>query len=1624
MNPVVPVVVSRFRRRLFTLVLLAGLLLTRFAHAQLPAFPGAEGAGAYAAGGRYGDVYHVTTLSSSATTPGSFYYGIANAPAAGRTIVFDLSGYIHIGGTYSMNKPKITIAGQTAPGDGIGFKDGTFNIVANDIIIRDIRFRDGNSADSADLGNNANIIMDHCDVMLSNDENLSSFGTPPDNFTFQWCMNSWGMETHSCGGLWDQNHATCHHSLWSHNHTRNPKARPTLLDWVNNVTFDWDIGFIMGDSNSSANWKANVRGCYFVSPPGNTHSVALEKAGLITSSGLPNFSLYLDDCAMDGNGDGILNVSKTGYALASGSYNTNATPYTNNGVAVTRDDYLTAYKKVLSAAGPLRMDADPAVTLRDELNTILVNNVVKQIRFHVNGPTKTGASNGGFGTLNSAPPPVDTDHDGMPDFWESSLGSNVNLDDHTNAVPAAAFVPAGYTLLEEHLQFLTLPHGEVAKFTASVPTALDVDLHKYTLGFTNKLPVTYTISNVTNGTVTLTNGHVAHFVSPTNYSGRARFDFTVTDGDGSTWKQTFAVLVSSVALPRDLLWKGDGVSNNFDTNATTFLFGTNLTAYSSGDNVTFDDTGSTNPAVNIVGALTPSSLTIEAAKNYTLGGSGTLGGTMTLNQSGGGTLTVKTANSFTGGGTIDSSTLVINSGGDIGSGALTLQNATLTSTYGGSANYTLDNLLTIPDGTTSTINLSPRMSITGLSGNGTVNLNVSGTPFNYDNLNGAYAAFTGTLNITGTVANSLLTAQFNGGAFDGNLANAEVNLDNVAIISRHNTGGNTLFIGALTGTATSAIQGSGYAGPMTLVVGGLNLDTVFAGSITTNALNPGTTNRVIKVGTGKLTLSGTNNFAGALIVSNGTLRVTGSDAGSNVVTVTTGATLDGTGSLLGGMTIQAGGKVSPGLGVGSFGTLTTSNNVTLNISANMYFDLSGSPGGANDKITMQGGLLTMGNPQNYIFNLTDHALGAGTYILIDGGANTSASGVGFASNLPGGTRQTLAFQRPANNNGQCYVQLSVAGSASSLVWSGTNGSAWDVATTTNWLNGSAADKFYNLDTVTFDDTATNGTATVLPNTGTVQPIFLVVSNNTRAYTLNGGGIVGLTTLVKNGPGMLVLSPYVVSTSSTIVNGSTTITVASTNGIAPGQYVSSSGINGGTTVVSVPSTTNVLISQAATKSATYTIAYCAANLFSGGTTVNGGTLQLVNNPFGGGVGPIVLNGGTLYLNDIGTGTTITCAGTNTLQTSGQPYADFSLQGSGWLNLNIGDGGVFSPGGDWSGFSGTINFTTGNWMRELDTTAFGSANAVWNFGSNGGLYNKNGGSTISLGAVFGGSGAGLSGATTAYATLTTFVIGGVNTNSVFGGTISDGGAAATALIFNGPGSLALTGNNTFSGNTTVNAGTLFVNNTNGSGTGAGDVLVASSATLAGSGSIAGLATLADGAILAPGSSAGTLKIAEGLVLGSGSILNFELGTVSDQVIVTNDLTLAGTLNVTNLAGFGVGAYTLFTYGGALSLGTVTLGTKPAGYNYSIYTNTPGAVKLIVAPTTPPKFGAVSLNGTNLNFSGTNGVPLGNFYLICSTNLTMPLANWTRVATNQFDAGGGFNFTNGVNAGSPQQFYRLQQ
>jgi hypothetical protein len=136
------------------------------------------------------------------------------------------------------------------------------------------------------------------------------------------------------------------------------------------------------------------------------------------------------------------------------------------------------------------------------------------------------------------------------------------------------------------------------------------------------------------------------------------------------------------------------------------------------------------------------------------------------------------------------------------------------------------------------------------------------------------------------------------------------------------------------------------------------------------------------------------------------------------------------------------------------------------------------------------------------------------------------------------------------------------------------------------------------------------------------------------------------------------------------------------------------------------------------------------------------------------------------------------------------------------------------------------------------------------------------------------------------------------------------------------------------------------------------------------------------------------------------------------VSGNLVLGGQLNITNTGGFGVGTYTLFSYGGALRMGSLTIASAPTGFVCTVSTNTVGQVNLVV---TRPQFNAINAGINGLVMSGSGGPASGTYYVLGSTNIALPLNLWTRIVTNQFDSGG--NFTNAFSPDSPQEFYRLQ-
>ncbi len=1480
------------------LAIATGSITNPVVYPPVVAFPGAQGYGANATGGRGGSVYHVTTLADSG--PGSFRDAVSRG---GRTVVFDVGGYINLYSAVSAAS-GLTIAGQTAPGGGIGLMGNELSFYGkNNIICRFLRVRQGGTSTGSSginigSGNGyaSNMIFDHTSVEFGQWDSFDAVHTT--DFTIQYCIIADPINQ-QFGAHVEGGNASYFNNLWVNAHNRQPLAKASTV-YVNNVIYDFQAGYTV--ANTAGHFSHDIVNNYFITGPSSTSP----NSDFFQFNN--NQTIYAVGNMLDSSRDGVLNggPSEPGSGIVAA---TPWSPVTANFPTVSAQ---TAYRIDVSSAGALPSDLLDAQVISQVTSLGTAGRIIVS-------PADTGLPNNGYGTINGGTAPADSDQDGMPDVWEMATGSNPHAADN-NVV-----APNGYTLLENYLAWLAAPHAFVQT------NATDLDLWPYTLGFTNG--ALYMLSAPFNGTVTITNRHFAHFAPAAGFTGLAGFTFAVADPDGTAMTNSMGLLVTMLYTSKNLVWQGDGNANVWDTtNTPDWLDGSDSSVFTSGDNVTFDNSGLASPAINLTSTVAPGGVLVDANQDYTFSGSGSISGNGGLTKSGAGTLTLNNNNNFIGPVNLNAGTLQLNDGGTLGGGTINLQSGTLVNNYSAGNYLNLVNPLVVPTNGFATINLGYDINLTGtLTGAGTLNLNVQSGGAT-DQYKGNGSGFAGTINLLGAGGLRLVA---NGGAFSGfNNALTIINAP-VALGFYDNSGGNTYYFGALSGNNPAAALYDYYAGAPTLQIGALNLNTTFAGQFQTSV-------NLVKIGAGTLTLSGASTHTGTTTVSSGTLAVTGSFS-SSPVTVNSGATLAGNGVLGNGLAVLSGGTLAPGAGPGGFGTLTVSNSLSL-ASPQLDFDLSSSPAGGNDSLWLPGATLTQSGVQTYHFNLLNNAVGAGVYTLI-GGAAANNSGGSFATDLPATTRQTFTLQ-----NTSAGVQLAVTGNAGSLLWRGANGSSWDPATTPNWLNGIGVDVFYNLDAVRFDDTSTNGNVTI---SGVVQPAAVLVTNNARTYTIGGGVLGGFGRLVKAGAGQLILN--------------------------------------------------------------------SSNSYAGGTYVAGGTLQLVNNSYASGLGPIFLNGGTLFLNGVGAGALITATGASQLATYGQPYASFNLQGAGSLNLNVGGGGVFSPGGDWSGYAGTIYFSTANGIQIVGPAVFGSAAAVWDLGPNGSIFNKSGSLTNYLGALFGGTNASLSGATTAPAGLTTFVVGGVNTNSVFHGLISDGGAAPAALIYNGPGSLAVTGNNTFSAGTTVNAGTLLVNNPAGSGTGSGPVSINPGATLGGNGTIGGQVALAAGAILAPGlNGAGTLTVTNDLGLNNASVLQFQLGTATDRVAVAGNLTLGGTLNLSSATGFGSGTYTLFTYGGVLSLGTLNFGAVPAGFGYTLDTSVVGQVNVMV---TAPRFGTMQATAKGLVLSGSGGTPGANYYLLTATNLTTPLPDWTPLLTNQFDAGGNFSVTNAIAPANWQRFYRLK-
>lgn len=401
----------------------------------LLAFPGAQGFGRFATGGRGGTVYHVTNLNDSGT--GSFRDAISQS---NRIIVFDVAGVIRINSRLVF-KSNITVAGQTAPGEGITiYGDGMSCSGASNVIVRYMRFRMGSvgtkDADCAGLANGGNMIFDHCSFAWGQDENFSinwdNKGTAPHDVTIQNCIVGQGLMQHSAGGLIQADNITMYRVLLCDNKTRNFKVKGKH-QYVNNIVYNWSsYAYEMGGESSGESF-ANTVGNLFI----NGNSTSSSANGF--AGGNSNFHFYGNDNWQDRNKDGLFNPELITFTGGSDQV---ATPYDYPELETWKGNELVA--KLLPEVGA-------SLPYRDLTDAYMINEVLS---FGKKGNLITSEKDLPYGTPDTwtvfkGTKLVDTDGDGMPDEWEKANGTDPNKDD------AMTIANNGYTNIENYFNSIT-----------------------------------------------------------------------------------------------------------------------------------------------------------------------------------------------------------------------------------------------------------------------------------------------------------------------------------------------------------------------------------------------------------------------------------------------------------------------------------------------------------------------------------------------------------------------------------------------------------------------------------------------------------------------------------------------------------------------------------------------------------------------------------------------------------------------------------------------------------------------------------------------------------------------------------------------------------------------------------------------------------------------------------------------------------------------------------------------------------------------------------------------------------------------------------------------------------------
>lgn len=436
------------------------------------AFPGAEGYGKYARGGRGGAVYEVTNLEDAG--PGSLRAAVeASGP---RTVVFRVSGTIDLESALRIRNPYLTIAGQTAPGDGIAIKDHPLVIEADEVVIRYVRVRLGDQTDSDVDAVSAryvkNIILDHVSASWSIDETMSIYHA--DSVTVQWSLVSESLYdthhekgAHGFGGIWGGNHSTYHHNLLAHHSSRNPRFASGCghTDFRNNVVFNWGYNSTYGGEKQQPGdsrfrlCEINLVANYYKPGPATSPGEVMHRiASPWSREGPSDYGRwYVADNVVHGNEIVTADNWNGGVQPGDGSSTIAVLrldePFPS--MPIDPQDAEEAYRSVLFNVGATLPRRD-RVDLRiiDETRNGYATYEGKSYTqdrtvadpFRKSGIIDSQADVGGWPKLRSTTAPTDTDHDGMPDDWE--IERELNSNDVADGNRMAA---DGYTMLERYL---------------------------------------------------------------------------------------------------------------------------------------------------------------------------------------------------------------------------------------------------------------------------------------------------------------------------------------------------------------------------------------------------------------------------------------------------------------------------------------------------------------------------------------------------------------------------------------------------------------------------------------------------------------------------------------------------------------------------------------------------------------------------------------------------------------------------------------------------------------------------------------------------------------------------------------------------------------------------------------------------------------------------------------------------------------------------------------------------------------------------------------------------------------------------------------------------------------------